>query len=683
MRWLCLWLSSLCLAQATSLDDFLTAARERHGTEGESAARFLIEHMPAKDKASLSTAVLLDNLTLALQARKEFPWSKDIPDEIFLNDVLPYAVFDEPRDPWRSELLPLARDIVKDAKTATEAAQALNRELFRRVNVHYHTGRRRPNQSPKESMEQGKATCTGLAILLVDACRAVGIPARAVGTPLWANLRGNHTWVEIWDGDWHFTGADEYDPKGLDRGWFVNDASQAHSRDPRHAIYATSWKRAGLAFPMVWAKGSEQVAAVDVTTRYAQSAPATTAARPRLGVRLWDRKGGQRLVAKTQAFNRFWVPLGSAETRAGTADLNDMPRFELDPGASGWLLFQIGNQTRELAFGPLIGSDPTVDAIWELLPPAAVRKAAATCAAPSTRPVQVFVLAGQSNMEGQAVVDLEGKDYNGGKGTLRALLSDVSKGSAFRHLRDDKGSWVERPDVQVRYQPQNGPLKIGPLAPGFTPYEGSHHFGPELQFGHVLGDHLENPILLVKTAWGGKSLYADFRPPSSGGTVGPYYLRMVNEVRAALTNLAVDFPGWAGNGFELAGLVWYHGWNDGVRPDVAVPEYEQNLANLISDFRKAFDAPKLPVVIGEMTGPWREAPGAWDLLRKAQAATARRPEFQGTVRFVETHDFVRPPEESPNPTHGHHEFGNAETYLRVGDALGRAMIPLLPKSARQ
>jgi alpha-galactosidase len=92
-----------------------------------------------------------------------------------------------------------------------------------------------------------------------------------------------------------------------------------------------------------------------------------------------------------------------------------------------------------------------------------------------------------------------------------------------------------------------------------------------------------------------------------------------------------------------------------------VPEYEQNLVNLIHDVRKELDAPKLPVVIGELTGPWVVAPAEWSALRKAQAAAAARPEFAGSVLFVETHDFVRKPEESPNPGHGHHEFGNAET----------------------
>lgn len=104
---------------------------------------------------------------------------------------------------------------------------------------------------------------------------------------------------------------------------------------------------------------------------------------------------------------------------------------------------------------------------------------------------------------------------------------------------------------------------------------GGHHFGPELQFGQVLGDYLENQVLLIKTAWGGKSLFKDFRPPSSGGEVGPYYTKMIAEVRAALANLSQDFSkyGYIGNGYELVGVVWYQGWNDGVDPKNAVPAY--------------------------------------------------------------------------------------------------------------
>jgi hypothetical protein len=283
-----------------------------------------------------------------------------------LNDVLPYAVLDEPRDPWRAELYELGRELVDGSRTASEAVQALNRELFRRVNVHYHTGRKRANQSYQESKELGRATCTGLSIILVNACRAVGIPARAVGTPLWANQRGNHTWVEIWDGDWHFTGADEYDAAGLNRGWFVGDAAQARADVPRHAIYATSWQRDGLTFPMVWARRSDMVAAVNVTERYAKAVEAEPD-QARLGIRLWDRRNGERQIAKVRVLDADRRVRGEAETKGGTADLNDMPRFELEPGSEGWLRFTVGDETREVPFGPLAAGDPTVDASWSEL----------------------------------------------------------------------------------------------------------------------------------------------------------------------------------------------------------------------------------------------------------------------------------------------------------------------------
>lgn len=153
--------------------------------------------------------------------------------------------------------------------------------------------------------------------------------------------------------------------------------------------------------------------------------------------------------------------------------------------------------------------------------------AADSKAADPAKPVKVFILAGQSNMEGQAVVDLDGKDYNGGKGTLKSLLNDPSKAASVKHLRNDKGEWTVRNDVWVRYQREKQPLLAGPLSVGFAVYGDKHHFGPELQFGHVVGDFFSEQVLLVKTAWGGKSLYKDFRPPSSGGETGKYYTKMI------------------------------------------------------------------------------------------------------------------------------------------------------------
>ena len=233
---------------------------------------FLVEHMPDSDLTSLKADFLLTNVDLAYKARKEVPWGKEVPEELFLNDVLPYANVDESRDAWRKEFYDLCMPLVKECKTPAEAAQKLNRELFKKLKLGYSTQRRAPNQSPKESIEQGKASCTGLSIVLSDACRAVCIPARLVGTPLWADKRGNHTWVEIWDKGWHFTGACEADPQGLDRGWFVGAAAQAKKDVPEHAIYAASFKKTEQHFPLVWAPRYRGVPAENVTDRYARKA---------------------------------------------------------------------------------------------------------------------------------------------------------------------------------------------------------------------------------------------------------------------------------------------------------------------------------------------------------------------------------------------------------------------------
>ena len=233
---------------------------------------FLVAHMPDADLATLKADFLLANVELAYKARAAVPWGKDIPDDLFLNDVLPYASVDEKRDPWRKDFYNLCLPIVKDCKSPGEAAHKLNTEIFKKLKVGYSTQRRAPNQSPKESIEQGKASCTGLSIILVDACRAVCVPARLVGTPLWANKRGNHTWVEVWDRDWHFTGACEPDPAGLNRGWFVGDAAQAKKDSVEHAIYAASFRKTGTHFPLVWARRNTTVPAENVTDRYTRKA---------------------------------------------------------------------------------------------------------------------------------------------------------------------------------------------------------------------------------------------------------------------------------------------------------------------------------------------------------------------------------------------------------------------------
>jgi hypothetical protein len=298
------------------------------------------------------------------------------------------------------------------------------------------------------------------------------------------------------------------------------------------------------------------------------------------------------------------------------------------------------------------------------------------------KPLKVFILAGQSNMQGQAVVDLTGKDYNDGKGTLATLYNDPVKAPIYKHLKTSDGKWATRDDVWVQYQRGDADLKVGPLGLGYSAYNDNHHFGVELQFGHVMGDGIKNQVLLIKTAWGGKSLDVDFRPPSSGGQVGPFYTKMISEINDALKNLKTNFPDYDGRGYEIQGFVWWHGWNDFCDPTM-VPVYEQNLVNLIHDVRKDLKSPKLPVVIGDITGGWMkddtDIPKLALAIKKAQKDAAEKPEFKGTVKLVETIDFTRKAEDSPHPGHVHHEFGNAETYFLIGDALGKAMLSLMPR----
>ena len=197
--------TQLALSEANRVE--LEKAIRLASVEQQAAVKFLISHMPVEDLQSLSADFLLTNVRLAYEARDKVSWQ--IPDDIFFNEVLPYACVDEPRDPWRQTFFELCWPLVRDCQTPSEAAQRLNETVFPKIGVKYSTGRRRANQSPRESMEQGLASCTGLSIILVDACRSVGVPARLVGIPSWKNKQGNHTWVEIWDQKWNFTGAAE------------------------------------------------------------------------------------------------------------------------------------------------------------------------------------------------------------------------------------------------------------------------------------------------------------------------------------------------------------------------------------------------------------------------------------------------------------------------------------------
>jgi hypothetical protein len=300
--------------------------------EQRDAMRFLIAYMPDRDAKNLSADFLLKNVDLAYQAREATTWGKQIPEDIFFNDVLPYASVNERRDDWRADFFARFLPLVAECRTPGEAAQVLNREMFKLLDVQYHARKRpKPDQSPLESIEAKYASCSGLYILLIDACRAVCVPARFAGTPRWTTKRGNHSWVEIWDARWHCTGACEYDPAGLDNAWFLADASQALKDDPRHAIYASSWRTTGTPFPLVWDRRAQYVQAVNVTDRYTEtSAEPATKDEVLVGIEVWDRPGGERAVSDL-VIRSGEVTVHEGRTTGPSDDANHLLEVKLAP----------------------------------------------------------------------------------------------------------------------------------------------------------------------------------------------------------------------------------------------------------------------------------------------------------------------------------------------------------------
>ncbi|MCB8932999.1 MAG: sialate O-acetylesterase [Chthonomonadaceae bacterium] len=297
------------------------------------------------------------------------------------------------------------------------------------------------------------------------------------------------------------------------------------------------------------------------------------------------------------------------------------------------------------------------------------------------KPVRVFILAGQSNMEGHGFVSADPK-RNEGKGSLEFLAHDPATAKRFSKFLGPDGQWRRRDDVWIDYLDRKGPLAAGYGA-------NENLIGPELGFGWVVGDAYDEPVLLIKCAWGGKSLGVDFRPPSAGKVpyslgektdaaiaqnpeiVGHYYRQTVSLVKSALTRVQELVPGSDGR-YVLSGVAWHQGWNDRISEPFTA-EYESNMAHFIQDMRKDLGAPKLPFVIAEtgMSALEETHPRALALMA-AQAAVAQRPEFKGTVAFVGTRSFWRPTEASPN-AQGYHWNCNAETYTLIGEAMGETM----------
>ncbi|MCP4455069.1 MAG: hypothetical protein GY809_26710 [Planctomycetes bacterium] len=229
--------------------------------------------------------------------------------------------------------------------------------------------------------------------------------------------------------------------------------------------------------------------------------------------------------------------------------------------------------------------------------------------APDTaKPLKVYILAGQSNMQGSAH-----------KTTFAAMGDDPKTAGLLKEILDENGDPVESDNAWVTYLTGNrdgdvtlqGTVKVGY---GFD----SERIGPEYGFGLFMDKALDEPVLIIKTAWGGKSLAVDFRPPSAGpyvpsatetergnvpeeDRVGHYYREMLRFVRSTLEDtesIRQIVPGYdASQGYELAGFVWFQGWNDMCNRH-HIAQYTDNMIHFITDVRKAFDAPTLPFIVG-------------------------------------------------------------------------------------
>jgi hypothetical protein len=279
----------------------------------------------------------------------------------------------------------------------------------------------------------------------------------------------------------------------------------------------------------------------------------------------------------------------------------------------------------------------------------------------AAKPLKVFILAGQSNMQGHANVS-----------TFDSMADDPKTAPILKEMRNIDGTprvcqkvWISSVgcagDGWSDVIEQKGKLTAGF---GASPSE----IGPELTFGIYMEKKLGEPILLIKTAWGGRSLLVDFRPPSArpyaandfelarfkergidvekdqaekNKNSGVFYRHMIEHVKKVLAEIKRVVPDYDPNqGYELAGFVWFQGWNDLVNTwryhDHNYDEYGRLLEMFIRDVRKDLSAPKMPFVIGVIGVSGEKAGADIQALRQAQVAPTLLPEFKGNVVAVQT-----------------------------------------------
>ena len=303
-----------------------------------------------------------------------------------------------------------------------------------------------------------------------------------------------------------------------------------------------------------------------------------------------------------------------------------------------------------------------------------------------TKPVRVFILLGQSNMVGMGKIA-------GGDGSLEHAVKVKKK---YPYLADEAGVWTERKDVRfVRYMSGKGPLNNEWM----TVKGGT--IGPEHGIGHVVGNGVDAPVMILKCCIGNRSLGWDLLPPGSerfeeGGKVyagykdspdswakgtepkpiawyaGKQYDDDTADAKKALADLDKHYPG--AKGYEVAGFFFWQGEKDCGNP-VHAGKYEQNLVRFIKQLRKDFNAPDAKFVLATLGEAVKGGGGNGGMVLNAQLAvdgtTGKVPEFRGNVATVYSHPMAQ-----GGSGNGHYG-GKAEVYMDVGEAMGKAMLKLL------
>jgi O-antigen ligase len=219
---------------------FIDAIR-RAAPEERPGLAFLLANMPDRDLVSMDIGILTENVRLAYKARRTVPLASEVPEDVFLNFVLPYAVANERRDGWRPEFFRQFRDAA--VSSVEDFAEVANRDVFISRRLGYlERDNRKFLLSPRQTWERGYVSCGEAAILVIDACRSVGIPARLAIMPKWPRRRVGHFWLEVYDsGRWRELTA--FDPAPLGRTWVRELMPKIVPLGPENRFYAVSFRK--------------------------------------------------------------------------------------------------------------------------------------------------------------------------------------------------------------------------------------------------------------------------------------------------------------------------------------------------------------------------------------------------------------------------------------------------------